>query len=173
MSANSFRSSAPSNCHFLPKRTHMNMNIPLSSPDITELEIAYVTEVLRGGHLSLGPKLTEFEERFAEYAGTRYAIAANSGTSALHMCVRALGLGAGDEVITSSFSFVASTNCVFYEGATPRFVDIDPRTLNIDPQAIAKFLSSKCKRSSDGQVIDRETGCTVKAILPVHVFGTP
>jgi len=149
------------------------MNIPLSAPDITEKEIAYVSEVLRGGHLSLGPKLAEFEERFAQYAGARYAVAANSGTSALHMCVRALGIGEGDEAITTSFSFVASSNCLFYEGAIPRFVDIEPGTLNIDPQAIRDFLLTKCKKNRNGLVIDQENGRVVKAILPVHVFGLP
>ncbi len=149
------------------------IHIPLSAPDITESEIACVTEVLRGGHLSLGPKLAEFEERFADYVGARYAIAANSGTSALHLCVRALGIGAGDEAITTSFSFVASSNCLFYEGAVPRFVDIDPVTLNIRPEAIRSFLETKCKRARDGRVTDQETGRVVKAILPVHVFGMP
>jgi len=149
------------------------MNIPLSAPDIGELEIAYVTDVLRSGHLSLGPKLIQFEEQFARYAGTRYAVAANSGTSALHMCVRALGIGPNDEAITTSFSFVSSANCLLYEGATPCFVDIDPRTLNIDPEAMREFLYLKCKRTADGMVVNQATGRTIKAILPVHVFGMP
>src|SRR5262245_17716515 len=118
------------------------MNIPLSSPDIGEREIAYVTDVLRSCHLSLGPRLAQFEERFAEYAGTRYAIAASSGTAALHMCVRAMGIGAGDAAITTSFSFVASANCLLYERATPCFVDIHDRTLNIDAEMILDFLET-------------------------------
>jgi perosamine synthetase len=149
------------------------MNIPLSTPDIGEREIAYVTDVLRSSHLSLGPRLTQFEERFAEYAGARYAIAANSGTSALHMCVRALGIGPGDEAITTSFSFVASANCLLYEGAIPCFVDIHARTLNLDPQAVADFLQKQCTRTAQGAVIHKATGRTIKAILPVHVFGKP
>jgi perosamine synthetase len=86
------------------------LKIPLSAPDIGDLEIEYVTRVLRSNQLSLGPVLTEFEEQFARYAGTKYAIACSSGTAALHMCVRALDLGSEAEVITSSFSFVASVN---------------------------------------------------------------
>src|ERR1700679_4154033 len=102
------------------------MNIPLSQPDIGDLEIDSVAKVLRSGQLSLGPRVAEFEQAFAEYVGTRYAVATNSGTSALHLCVRALGIAAGDEVLTTSFSFVASVNCLLYEKAVPVFVDIDP-----------------------------------------------
>lgn len=149
------------------------MNIPLSAPDIGDREIQYVTEVLRSKSLSLGPWVRRFEERIADYVGMRYAVAANSGTSALHMCVRAMKIGAGDEVITTGFSFVASVNCLLYEGASPVFVDIKPDTLNIDPAAIREFLVKRCTRAADGRVIHRETGRTVKAILPVHVFGLP
>jgi len=148
------------------------MNIPLAKPEIGGGEIARVTEVLRSGHLSLGPRVPEFEDKFAVLAGMRYAVAVNSGTSALHLCVRALGIGAGDEVITTSFSFVASTNCILYERAVPVFVDIDPATLNIDPAQIEKFLTLKCEKRG-GETFDRETGRRVKAILPVHVFGRP
>ncbi|HEY2548182.1 MAG TPA: DegT/DnrJ/EryC1/StrS family aminotransferase, partial [Candidatus Acidoferrum sp.] len=149
------------------------MKIPLSSPDISELEIEYVNRVLRSNHLSLGPVLTEFEEKFAAYSGTRYAIACNSGTSALHMCVRALGLGKEAEVITSSFSFVASVNCLLYEGVLPRLIDIDPETLNIDANLIRDFLRNKCVQNRAGEVFSKESGRIVKAILPVHVFGLP
>lgn len=151
-----------------------SMKVPLSKPDIGEREIQYVTEVLRSGRLSLGPRLTEFEEKFAEFIGTRYAVATNSGTSALHLGVRALGIGAQDEVITTPFSFVASANCMLYEGATPVFVDIDPVTMNIDPKQIRRFLKQCCSLDSRrGVVVNRSTGRTVKAILPVHVFGLP
>jgi perosamine synthetase len=149
------------------------VKIPLSSPDISELEIEYVNRVLRSNHLSLGPVLTEFEEKFAAYSGTRYAIACNSGTSALHMCVRALGLGKEAEVITSSFSFVASVNCLLYEGVLPRLIDIDPETLNIDANLIRDFLRNKCVQNRAGEVFSKESGRIVKAILPVHVFGLP
>src|SRR5215468_10303390 len=100
------------------------MRVPLSKPDIGEREIEYVTRVLKSGELSLGARLSEFEERFARYVGRHYAVATSSGTSALHLCVRALGIGPRDEVITTSFSFVASANCLLYEHALPSFVDI-------------------------------------------------
>ena len=149
------------------------MNITLSAPDVGEKEIDYVVRVLQSGHLSMGPWLTRFEEKFAEYAGTRYAVAANSGTSALHMCVRALDLGAGDEVLTTSFSFVASVNCLLYEGVRPALVDIDPQTFNIDPERLREFLSLRCSRTASGSLIDKTTGKTVKGLLPVHIFGFP
>jgi dTDP-4-amino-4,6-dideoxygalactose transaminase len=149
------------------------VKIPLSSPDIGDLEIEYVSRVLRSNHLSLGPVLAEFEEKFAAYAGTKYAIACSSGTAALHMCVRALGFGSEAEVITSSFSFVASVNCLLYEEVFPRLLDIDPETLNLDPNLIREFLLQKCTRNRGGEVISRESGRIVKAILPVHVFGLP
>jgi FlaA1/EpsC-like NDP-sugar epimerase/dTDP-4-amino-4,6-dideoxygalactose transaminase len=150
------------------------MNIPLSKPDIGEREIQYVTEVLRTGKLSLGPRLCEFEEKFAAYVGTRFAVATNSGTSALHLCVRALGIGPQDEVITTPFSFVASTNCILYEGALPVFIDIDPVTMNIDPKQVRRFLRQCCGLDSRrGVLVDKTTGRVVKAILPVHVFGLP
>ncbi len=132
------------------------MRIPLSAPDITETEINAVTEVLRSTRLSLGPKLEEFERNIAAYAGTKHAVAVNSGTSGLHLCVRALGLKAGDEVITTTFSFVASANVLLYENALPVFVDIDPHTLNIDANKIEAAITAR-----------------TKAIMVVHVFGRP
>ncbi len=149
------------------------MNIPLSSPDVGEREIAYVTAVLRSQQLSLGPWLSRFEERFAEYAGMRYAVAASSGTAALHMCVRAMGIGTGDEVITTPFSFVASTNCILYEGATPVLLDVDRETYNLAPEKVREFLQDNCERKADGRTVNLKTGRTVRAILPVHVFGLP
>ncbi len=149
------------------------MKIPLSSPDIGDLEIEYVTRVLRSNQLSLGPVLTEFEEQFARYAGTQYAIACSSGTAALHMCVRALDLGNEAEVITTSFSFVASVNCLLFEGVFPRLIDIDRETLNLDANLVRDFLRHKCTRDLNGRVISKESGRIVKAILPVHVFGLP
>ena len=104
----------------------MKLRIPLSAPDITEEEIAAVTAVLRTNTLSLGPKLEEFESALAAYHRMPHAIAASSGTAALHLAVRALGIGEGDEVIVPSFTFIAVANAVCYERATPVFVDIDP-----------------------------------------------
>ena len=131
-------------------------NISLSKQDITEREISAVTDVLRSNALSLGPKLPEFENKIADFVGTKYAVAVNSGTSALHLCVRALEISDGDEVITTPFSFIASSNCVIFERAKPVFVDIEPDTLNIDVQQIEKAITPK-----------------TKAIIPVHVFGLP
>jgi len=132
------------------------MNIPLSRPDITELEIKYVNEVLRTPNLSLGPKLSEFEAMMTQFVGRRYAVATNSGTSALHLIVKALRIGDGDEVITSPFSFVASANCVLFEGAKPVFVDIDPISLNIDADQVEEHISAR-----------------TRAILGVDIFGYP
>ena len=128
----------------------------LSQPEIEREDIQAVTEVLKGTSLALGPKLEAFEKAFAEFAGTAYAVAVNSGTSALHLAVRALDIGPGDEIITTPFSFVASANCALFERAVPKFVDIDPVTLNLDPSQIKKAITKK-----------------TKAILPVHIFGLP
>jgi perosamine synthetase len=130
--------------------------IPLAQPDIGEEEIRLVNEVLRSGWLSMGPKVVEFEERFANYIGTKHAIAVNSGTSGLHLCMSAIGIKKGNEVITSTFSFVASSNSILFEGGKPVFVDIDPNTLNIDTERIEAAITKN-----------------TKAILPVHVFGQP
>lgn len=149
------------------------MNIPLCLPSIGDSEIEEVTRVLRSNQLSLGPVLTRFEEQFASYIGTKYAVAASSGTAALHMGVRAMGLGQGNEVLTTSFSFVASANCLLFETVRPRFIDIDRDTLNLDTDLLRDFLSRKCRRNRRGELIDVEAGLIVKGILPVHVFGLP
>ena len=130
--------------------------IPLARPVLGEREEQVVLEVLRSGRLSLGPLLGQFEQAFTQRVGARFACAASSGTAALHLAVRAVGVEDGDEVITTPFSFVASANVAVYERARPVFADIDPVTLNLDPQAAAAAL----------------TGHTA-AILPVHVFGYP
>lgn len=130
--------------------------IPLAKPDITEKEREAVLDVLRTPQLSLGPKLKEFEEKIAEYIGVRHALAVNSGTSALHLVIRALGIREGDEVITTPFSFISSSNCILYERAKPIFVDIDSETYNIDTKKIEEKI----------------TGNT-KAIIAVDVFGRP
>ncbi|MDQ3935100.1 MAG: DegT/DnrJ/EryC1/StrS family aminotransferase [Actinomycetota bacterium] len=130
--------------------------IPLSRPVLGEREEQLVVEVLRSGRLSLGPMLPRFERAFAERLGVANASAVSSGTAGLHLAVRAAGVEAGDEVVTTPFSFVASANCVVYEGARPVFCDIDRRTLNIDPAAAAAAV----------------TGRTA-GLLPVHIFGYP
>jgi perosamine synthetase len=121
-----------------------------------EAEERAVIEVLRSGQLSLGPKVGEFERLFAERVGASHACAVSSGTAGLHLALRAAGVEAGDEVITSPFSFVASANAILYEGARPVFADIDPVTLNLDPAAAEAAITSR-----------------TKAILPVHIFGYP
>jgi perosamine synthetase len=150
------------------------MRIPLSKPEIGAREIERVTQALRTGRLSQGPLLAEFERKFAAYAGTRYAVAVSSGTAALHLCVRALGIGAGDEVLTTSFSFVASVNCLLYEQAMPAFADIDPATLNLDPEEVRGAIRRDYvwDRAQSAHV-NRRTGRVLKAILPVHIFGLP
>lgn len=130
--------------------------IPLSGPDLTQREREYVLEVLNSGQLALGEKMRAFEEKVASFTGAKYAVACNSGTSGLHMLVRAMGISDGDEVITTPFSFVASSNCVLFERAKPVFVDIDERTLNLDVSQIESRITER-----------------TKAILPVHVFGQP
>lgn len=132
------------------------MKIPLSQPDITEAEVTAVTAVLRSPRLSLGPKLEEFEHAMAAYIGPPHAVAVNSGTSGLHLCVRALGIGPGDEVIVPSFTFIAAANAIRYEGATPVFVDIDPVTLNLDPGKVEAAVTPR-----------------TRAIMAVHTFGVP
>ena len=114
--------------------------IPMSSPDVTAAEIEAVKQVLQTTYLSLGPRIAEFEERFAAYIGARHAIAVSSGTTGLHLCVIAAGVGEGDLVITTPFSFVSSANVILYQRAIPIFVNIAPRTLNINPTLVAEAV---------------------------------
>ena len=130
--------------------------IPLARPELGEREEELVLEVLRSGRLSLGPIGERFERAFAEWLGVEDAVAVSSGTTGLHLGVRALGWGEGDEVLTSPFSFVASANCLLYEGARPVFCDVDPVTLDLDPAAAEAALG------------ERTAG-----LLPVHIFGYP
>ncbi|HEX4463186.1 MAG TPA: DegT/DnrJ/EryC1/StrS family aminotransferase [Solirubrobacterales bacterium] len=134
----------------------MSEPIPLAKPELGAREEELVLEVLRSGRLSLGPTGERFERAFAEWLGVEDAVAVSSGTTGLHLGVRALGWGPGDEVLTSPFSFVASANCLLYEGVRPVFCDVDPVTLNLDPEAAAAAVG------------ERTAG-----ILPVHIFGYP
>ena len=113
-------------------------------------------QTLRSGQLSLGPMVDRFEAALAERVGSPYVAAVSSGTAGLHLGMRLAGVGLGDEVVTTPFSFVASANCALYEGATPVFADVDPRTLNLDPAAVEAAITPR-----------------TKAILPVHIFGYP
>ncbi len=121
------------------------MRIPLSLLDLTKLERKVVLEVLKSNQLSIGPKLKEFEKAVAKFVGIKYAVGVNSGTSALHLIIRAIGIKDGDEVITSPFSFIASSNCILFERGKPVFVDIKPDTFNINPGLIEKAITSKTK----------------------------
>ena len=134
----------------------MQRSIPLARPNLTDAEIAAVVDVLRSQRLSLGPRTVAFEEAMASYCGTAHGVAVSSGTAGLHLLVRALGIGPGDEVITTPFSFVASANCALLENATPVFVDIDPDTWNIDPRRVEAAVNER-----------------TRGIIPVHVFGQP
>ena len=119
--------------------------IPLSRPDITQREIDAVMEVLSTPTLSIGPWLDEFENLTAKLTGRRHAIGVSSGTAGLHCAMIAAGIRPGDEVITTPFSFVASANCILYVGAKPVFVDIDPKTLNIDLERVAGAITAKTR----------------------------
>jgi perosamine synthetase len=130
--------------------------IRLSAPWLGEREEKLALEVLRSGWLSLGPMVDRFEQALAERVGASYVAAVSSGTAGLHLSVRLAGVGAGDEVVTTPFSFVASANCILYEGATPVFVDVDPRTLNLDPTAVEAAITEK-----------------TRAVLAVDIFGYP
>jgi perosamine synthetase len=130
--------------------------IPLAKPEIGEREEELALEVLRSGRLSLGPMAERFEREFAAWLGCDDAVAVSSGTTALHLGVRALGWGPGDQILTSPFTFVASANCILYEGAEPVFCDVDPETLNLDPAAAEAALGEQ-----------------TAGILPIHIFGYP
>jgi perosamine synthetase len=133
-----------------------SIRIPLSAPDITETEIAAVVNVLRTPQLSLGPQLEAFEHATANYVQANHAVAVNSGTSGLHLCIRCFGIGEGDEVIVPSFTFIAAANVIRMERAIPTFVDIDPATLNLDPEKVEAAITPR-----------------TRAILVVHTFGRP
>ncbi|MDI6644638.1 MAG: DegT/DnrJ/EryC1/StrS family aminotransferase [Methanobacteriaceae archaeon] len=130
--------------------------IPIANPIIEDEEINEVIKVLKSGFIAQGPKVAEFEEKFAEFVKTKYAIATSSGTTALHVALLSAGIGPGDEVITTPFTFAATANSVLYTGASPVFVDIDPETYNIDPEQIEEAVTDN-----------------TKAIMPVHLYGHP
>jgi len=131
-------------------------DVRLAKPVIGDREVELVEQVLRSGHLSLGPMLARFERMWAERAGVEHAVACSSGTAGLHVCFHAMGLGPGDEVIVPSFSFVASANAILFTGATPVFVEVDPHTFNLDPAAVEAAITHR-----------------TKAIEIVDIFGYP
>ena len=134
----------------------VSRTVSLSSPWLDEREEGLVTEVLRSGRLSLGPTIDRFEREFADAVGAPYAAAVSSGTAGLHLLCITGGVGPGDEVVTSPYSFVASANCAIYEGATPVFADVDRRTLNLDPAAV------------EAAITDR-----TRAVVAVDIYGYP
>ena len=148
------------------------MNIPLSSPDITQREIDEVVGVLKTRYLSLGPKQIEFEKEFSSYIGTGFASAVSSGTAGLHLSIKALDIGENDAVITTPFSFISSSNVILFERATPVFVDIEANTLNLDPAKVQQYIDQNCNFDGNN-LIHKKTKKKIKALLVVHIFGHP
>ena len=141
----------------------MKKYIPISKPYFNKNEEKALSDVIKSGWVMQGPMVSEFEEKFAQYVGTKYAVAVSSGTAALHLSLLALGIGEGDEVIIPSFSFIATANAVAHCGASPVFIDIDQRTYNISPEKIEEYLAGVSKKKNK----------KVKAIMPVHQLGMP
>jgi len=131
-------------------------NIPVVDVNITSAEIKAVEDVVKSRFLVEGVRARSFEKKFAKFTGSKYVSTTCNGTSALHLALSALDIGPRDEVITTPFTFIASTNSIMFTGAIPIFVDVDPETLNIDPTNIEAAITSK-----------------TKAIMPVHIFGNP
>jgi perosamine synthetase len=146
------------------------MKIPMSSPDLTDADRQAVLDVINTPILSMGQYTKDFEKAFCDLTGARHAISVNSGTAGLHLCVRAAGIGPGDIVITTSFSFVSSSNVILFENAIPVFVDIDPRTGNMDPKLFAEAAKNIKKHLPR---TGAKNAAKLKAILPVDVFGQP
>jgi len=148
------------------------MKIPITKPYFDSKEIKELAGTVRSGWVMQGPKVEKFEKIFARYIGTRYAVAASSGTTALHLALLAAGVGRNNEVITSAFSFIATANSILYCGAYPAFCDIDPRTYNLDPEKVTSFIKTKCAWTR-GKLTNKTTGRRIKAIMPVDQVGTP
>src|SRR5207248_3294950 len=140
----------------VPMITTNRPTIPIAKPELGEEEAAAAREAILSGWVTQGPRVAAFEEAFARYVGAPHACAVSNCTTALHLALHALGVGPGDEVVTVSHSFIATANVVTYCGATPVFVDIDPRTFNIDPARIEAAITPR-----------------TKAIMPVHQMGLP
>ena len=155
----------------------INPPIPMSSPDLGPAERQAVQDVLNTPNLSMGSRILQFEEAICQLTGSQHAIGVNSGTAGLHLCVRAAGIGAGDYVITTPFSFVASSNVLLFENAVPVFVDVDPRTGNIDTELVEAAAHDLMAGGEKARRWLPRTGAgadrPLKAILPVDVFGQP
>ncbi len=148
------------------------MNIPMSSPDLNDDDRQAVINVINTPNLSMGKYTLAFEKSFCDYTGIKNTISVNSGTAGLHLCVRAAGISAGDLVITTPFSFVASSNALLFENAVPIFVDIDPRTGNINPELVAE-AAKNIEKHLPKRMSKVDGRGSLKAILPVDVFGQP
>jgi perosamine synthetase len=153
------------------------MQIPMSSPDLTDAERQAVQNVLNTSILSMGHWITDFEKSFCDLIGAKHAVGVSAGTTGLHLCVRTAGIGTGDLVITTPFSFVSSANVILYENAIPIFVDVNPKTGNIDPRLVAEAARDLMEGGKKAyKWLPRKgsgTRHTLKAILPVDVFGQP
>lgn len=151
--------------------------VPMSNPDLTDAERASVLEVLNTAFLSMGPKTIQFENAIADFVGAKHAIAVNSGTAGLHLCVRAAGIESGDLVITTPFSFVSSTNVLLFEKAIPVFVDVDPLTGNMDINQLEAAINDLTRGGEAGKKWLPRTGVEghgkLRAVLAVDVFGQP
>lgn len=152
--------------------------VPMSSPEIDESDRQAVLDVLRTTFLSIGPRVIEFEKSICAYSGARHAIAVNSGTSGLHLCLRAAGIQPGDLVLTTPFSFVSSTNVILFENAIPVFVDVEPASGNIDVKKLAEAAADLSSGSEERarKWLPRtgaESNGKLRAILAVDVFGQP
>lgn len=150
--------------------------VPLARPDITEAEVEAVVRVLRSGHLALGPIAVEFERAMAERTGRAHAVAVSSGTSGLHIALLERGVGPGDLVLTTPYSFISSANVALFCGATPVFVDVDPVTGNIDDAAACDAIERLATGEGQALLPPSARGVpqgTLRAVIPVHVFGVP
>jgi dTDP-4-amino-4,6-dideoxygalactose transaminase len=153
----------------VPRR---DTHLPFALPDITDEEIRAVTAVLRSGWITTGPEVKAFEQEFARYIGVRHAVAVNSCTAALHLALEALGVGEGDEVLTSTVTFTATAEVAEYLGARSRFVDVERDTLNLSPERVRDVIAREYVRR-DGAWRHRDTGGRLRAIVPVHYGGHP
>ncbi len=160
-----------------PKQGDNQTTISMSSPDLSGAEREAVAQVLLTPNLSMGSQIRSFEDSVRAYTGSQYAIGVSSGTAGLHLCVRAAGIQSGDLVLTTPFSFVASANVLLYEGAVPVFVDVEPRSGNIDPHLVFAATQDILQGGKNAQAWLPPKGAsheaTLKAILPVDVFGQP
>jgi len=150
----------------------MNKFIPLSVPNLSLDILENIKETIETGWVSTGGRfIKEFEEKVAKYVGVEKAVSCQSGTAGLHLAMRVLGIGPGDEVIVPTVTFIAAVNPVKYVGAEPVFMDCDD-TLNMDMDKLEEFLENEC-RYIDGKVVNKKTGRVIKAVVVVHVFGNP